>query len=56
MSPQKRGFANLTDEQRRTVSSKGGKASQASGKGHRWTLEEARAAGVKGGKAVQRGS
>ena len=52
MSPQKRGFANLTPEKRSEVSSKGGKASQATGKAHRWTPEQAKEAGRKGGKAV----
>lgn len=50
MSPQKRGFANMDPEALRAVSSKGGAASQASGKGHRWTKREARKAGSKGGK------
>jgi general stress protein YciG len=37
-------------EQRR-IASEGGKASHESGRGHRFTSEEARAAGRKGGQA-----
>ncbi|HXU23075.1 MAG TPA: hypothetical protein VN697_03485 [Tepidiformaceae bacterium] len=50
MSPQKRGFANLSPKERTAVASKGGLAAQASGKAHRWTPEQAKAAGSKGGK------
>lgn len=44
------GFAALTPERRRELAARGGKASQASGKGHRFTPEEARLAGSKGGR------
>lgn len=44
------GFDHLTPEERRAISSRGGKASQASGKGHSFTSEQAREAGRKGGK------
>lgn len=44
----------MTDEQRRAVSSMGGKAAHAKGTGHRWTPEQAREAGRKGGQATQR--
>ncbi len=44
-----RGFASLTPEQRREAARLGGLASQASGRAHRFTREEARAAGTKGG-------
>lgn len=54
MSPQKRGFANMPDEQRRVVSSMGGKAAHIKGTAHRWTSEQAREAGSKGGKATHR--
>ena len=50
MSPQKRGFANMTAEKRAEISRKGGQASQASGNGHRWTKREAKKMGSKGGK------
>jgi general stress protein YciG len=49
---QRRGFAVMTAEQRSAIASKGGKASQASGRGHRFTQEEAREAGRKGGHAA----
>lgn len=48
-----RGFAAMDPEARRAAQQKGGKALQASGKGHRYTVEEAREAGKKGGKALQ---
>jgi general stress protein YciG len=47
-----RGFAALTPEQRREIASMGGKAAHAQGRGHRFTSEEARAAGRKGGQAA----
>lgn len=47
----KRGFANMSDEEKKRICSMGGKASWAQGKAHRFTKEEARAAGLKGGKA-----
>ncbi len=46
-----RGFARLDAEQRRQISSVGGKAAHAKGRGHEFTTEEARAAGHKGGLA-----
>ena len=46
-----RGFAAMDPEQQRRIASEGGKASHASGRGHRFTAEEARAAGRKGGMA-----
>ena len=49
-----RGFASLSPERRREIASKGGKAVHASGKGHQWTREEARAAGRLGGLATHR--
>jgi len=53
MSPQKRGFANMAPADRSAVSSKGGLAAQASGKAHRWTSEQAKIAGSKGGRKVR---
>jgi hypothetical protein len=49
-----RGFATMTPEQRRRLSSLGGKASQAKGTSHRWTREEALVAGKKGGEGTRR--
>lgn len=48
-----RGFASLTIEQRKKIASQGGKASWKKGVAHRWTSEEARAAGKKGGRSRQ---
>lgn len=52
MTQKKRGFALLTPEQRRQIASNGGKASQQSGRGHRYTSETASVAGRKGGNVV----
>jgi general stress protein YciG len=41
----------MDPEQQRRIASEGGKASHESGRGHRWTSEEARMAGRKGGQA-----
>lgn len=49
MGKQDRGFASMHPDKVREIASKGGKTSQAKGTAHRWTLEEARAAGRKGG-------
>ncbi|UOQ74125.1 KGG domain-containing protein [Hymenobacter cellulosilyticus] len=46
-----RGFAAMDPETQRRIASEGGKASHESGRGHRFTSEEARAAGRKGGQA-----
>ena len=43
-----RGFASMSKERQRELASLGGKAS-AAGKGHKFTKEEARIAGKKGG-------
>jgi general stress protein YciG len=45
------GFASMSLEQRREIQSKGGKAAWKKGTAHRWTSEEAKAAGEKGGNA-----
>ena len=46
----KRGFANMDPELQRKIASEGGKASHVKGTGHRFTSEEAREAGRKGGE------
>lgn len=51
---QARGFAALSEEKRRSISSMGGKAAHAKGTAHEFTTDEARTAGSKGGKAVSR--
>ena len=49
-----RGLAALTSERRREIASKGGQAAHAQGKAHRFTSEEAQAAGQRGGKISRR--
>ncbi len=44
-----RGFGSMDRDRVREIASNGGKKAQASGKGHRFTTEEARLAGSKGG-------
>lgn len=51
----RRGFASMDPTEQRRIASEGGKASHASGQGHKWTPEEARAAGRKGGLTSRRG-
>jgi general stress protein YciG len=50
-----RGFAAMFPEKRRAIASKGGRAAQRKGTGHRWTQEEAVEAGRKGGLASKGG-
>lgn len=50
----RRGFAAMDPERLRAIASSGGKAAHAQGVGHKWTSEEATAAGRKGG-SVSRG-
>lgn len=49
-----RGFASMPLSERRRIASLGGKAAFAKGSGHRWTRDEARAAGRRGGQ-ISRG-
>ena len=49
----KRGFAAMDPEALREISRLGGVAAHKAGKAHKFTSEEARAAGRKGGKASQ---
>jgi hypothetical protein len=49
----KRGFAEMTPDQLRAISSIGGKAAHAKGTAHRFTVAEAKVAGSKGGKSAQ---
>jgi general stress protein YciG len=48
------GFAALPPEQRRAIARQGGLTAQAAGNAHRWTPEQARIAGRKGGQAKTR--
>jgi general stress protein YciG len=50
----KRGFAAMSKERQREISSMGGRAAHAQGKAHVFTSEEARLAGKKGGASVSR--
>jgi general stress protein YciG len=49
--PRRRGFAAMDPDRVRAIASKGGRAAHAAGTAHRFTAEEARAAGKKGGAA-----
>jgi len=49
----KRGFASLSPERRSEIASKGGKAAQAKGTGHRFTKEDAGFYGRQGGQRAQ---
>ena len=53
-TPGKRGFAALNASERRAVGKMGGRAVQLKGTAHKFTSEEARSAGQKGGQAVSR--
>lgn len=50
----RRGFASMDPELQRRLAVEGGKASHISGRGHKWTAEEAREAGRKGGLISRR--
>lgn len=45
----KQGFASMGKDAQREIASKGGKIAHERGTAHKWTSEEARAAGKKGG-------
>ena len=49
-----RGFAAMDAARQREIASKGGRAAHQKGTAHRFTTEEARVAGRKGGEAVSR--
>ena len=49
-----RGFASMSSEKKGEIASKGGKAAHAQGTAHKWTSEEAQAAGRKGGSISRR--
>jgi uncharacterized protein len=51
-----RGFASMSEAKKREIASKGGKAAHALGTAHKWTSEEAQAAGRKGGSISRRRS
>lgn len=51
---QMKGFAVISPERMRQIASQGGKAAHAKGTAHKFTSEEARAAGKKGGGSRKR--
>ncbi|WP_375419303.1 KGG domain-containing protein [uncultured Hymenobacter sp.] len=51
----RRGFAAMDPETQRRIASEGGRASHESGRGHRFSTAEARAAGRKGGLVSRKG-
>lgn len=55
MATSDRGFASMDKAKRREIASKGGKAAHQKGTAHKWTSEEARAAGRKGGQSRRGG-
>jgi len=54
MADGKRGFAAMDLDKQRQIASKGGKAAHEKGTAHRFTPEEARQAGRKGGETVSK--
>lgn len=56
-TPKRRGFASMSREKVQAIARRGGIAAHATGRAHRFTSDEARAAGKKGGRAphVRRG-
>ena len=51
---ERRGFARLTTEERKRIASLGGKRAHQLRRAHRFTSEEARVAGSKGGQEAAR--
>jgi general stress protein YciG/hemerythrin superfamily protein len=54
MAGSRRGFGSMSEEKQREIARKGGQAGHAKGTAHKFTPEEAREAGRKGGMAVSR--
>jgi general stress protein YciG len=50
-----RGFAAMSSERQREIAREGGRAAHRQGVAHRWTSEEAREAGRKGGERSRNG-
>ncbi|MGH7964419.1 MAG: KGG domain-containing protein [Candidatus Binatia bacterium] len=50
----KRGFASMDPEKQREIARRGGQAAHEKGAAHQFTVQEAREAGQKGGKAVSK--
>lgn len=51
----RRGFASMSPERQREIASKGGRMAHEKGAAHKWTVDEAREAGRKGGCARHAG-
>lgn len=51
---QRRGFAVISPERQREIARLGGRAAHQRGNAHKFTVEEAQAAGRKGGAAISR--
>ncbi len=47
-----RGFASMEEDRQREIARMGGRASHEKGRAHKFTSEEARAAGRKGGESI----
>ncbi len=54
MAIKNRGFASMDSDKQRSIASKGGKAAHAKGTAHKWSSEEAKMAGRKGGLSRQK--
>lgn len=50
-----RGFLSMTPEKRHAIAAKGGRRAHELGTAHKFTMEEAQAAGRKGGYATHKG-
>ena len=50
----RRGFAAMPPEKQKEIASKGGRAAHEQGVAHKWSSEEARLAGKKGGSSRAR--
>lgn len=50
MERKKRGFGSMDKDKQKAIASMGGKAAHERGTGHQWTPEQAREAGILGGK------
>lgn len=54
MGKEDRGFASMDRNKQREIASKGGRTAHEKGRAHKWSSEEAREAGRKGGLATHR--
>jgi general stress protein YciG len=54
MNPSKSGFAAMSRDKQREIARQGGQAAHRKGTAHEFTVEEARAAGRKGGYTISR--